>query len=733
MSDAATQPRFSDIIIAVHGIGEQSRFSTVRSVATRLAGSQTLSGDGKVHPVAPQPLGYFHGDIKRLTSVRLLDDADTLKNCDLETIGVAEVFWADIPEEVVKEGRTLEETKAWARTVVARAHALYERAQKDRKQSRIVPPDFGLAAEVLDEIIETVYVFENLVFLGEKAGLFKFDLRELLEQYLGDVQLVAEFNYYRMDVVGRFHHAMENIYEQQCKLNNREVRLHIVAHSEGTVVSFLGMLHAMSGRKLIPADPQKKLDAKMEPTGKIPDWLKHLHGYMTIGSPIDKHLLLWQRLWTDFDPKLANAALPAGQIRWRNYYDYGDPVGFKLDTARLWLNQKDKVYKAFEFCGCKKCRHDIGFSRYLFPGEAHNEYWNDPEVFEHFITNVIKEPHPGAPQRSKPKPPPRSKPLVAFLSPTLPYLCSFLVLLLGVFILFKAVHAYTHPSYDNLQRYVRFMELGVRPGVDIHGWGLLSAVCGMAALLSGATLFGRFPRLAVGRLWTLVGILSLEMGCALYVTLVSRKVRMEIGSGFWPFANLLGPFRASTPTVCILGFTVVAAVLGYLVTCPRMGSSDRQQRWLFRGMRPLILCGAIAIGLVILSQLFHDVRRLNLSASEAITFSPNQIALIQDTRLTRDELKQIVSANPTNWETAVQNVKPVLDTDPPVWPVVFAGAAFLYLWWLSTLLFDLAFVWHRYVRHSTTNNRLREWNSHGLSPRWKGNKEPCNKEPVAQK
>jgi hypothetical protein len=33
-----------------------------------------------------------------------------------------------------------------------------------------------------------------------------------------------------------------------------------------------------------------------------------------------------------------------------------------------------------------------------------------------------------------------------------------------------------------------------------------------------------------------------------------------------------------------------------------------------------------------------------------------------------------------------------------LWPTLMAGAGFLYLWWLAALLFDLVFVWHRYIR-----------------------------------
>ena len=248
----------------------------------------------------------------------------------------------------------MEETKAWARTVVARADAICTKSARDDPQASIVPPDFDHAGDVLDEIIDTVRVLENLFFLAEKAGLFKFDLRQILMQYLGDVQLVTEFGYHRKNIVGRFHRAMQQIYKQ-CEKTCPNVRIHIVAHSEGTVISFLGLLWAMSKRTFIPEDPPSAPEVK-DVNEEFPPWLKHVHGFMTIGSPIDKHLLLWRRLWISLHPELANGkdGVPAGQIRWRNYYDYGDPVGFKLDSARLWL--KHVGCKAFEFCGCERCQ-----------------------------------------------------------------------------------------------------------------------------------------------------------------------------------------------------------------------------------------------------------------------------------------------------------------------------------------------------------------------------------------
>jgi hypothetical protein len=36
-----------------------------------------------------------------------------------------------------------------------------------------------------------------------------------------------------------------------------------------------------------------------------------------------------------------------------------------------------------------------------------------------------------------------------------------------------------------------------------------------------------------------------------------------------------------------------------------------------------------------------------------------------------------------------------------------ATAAFLYLWWLAALVFDLVVIWHYYIRRSVAMDRLR--------------------------
>jgi hypothetical protein len=697
MSNESSSPKFKDIIVAVHGIGQQSRYSTVRSVATRLAASKTLFAGGKDRPVAPQPLGYFHSEVRGITSVSLLDDAAILATTALASTGFAEVFWADIPEQVVKEGSTLEETKAWARTVVARAHALWMHAGRPG----FVTPDFGLAAEVLDEIIETVYVLDNLLFLADKAGLFKFDLTQVLEDYLGDVQIVTEFADYRTDIVIRFHQAMADIYAKQRKDGNDQVRLHIVAHSEGTVISFLGLLQAMSGQEF-KTTASSNDRPHLENTGRIPEWLKHVHGYMTIGSPIDKHLLLWPRLWNTLNPSVADADLPPGQIKWRNYYDYGDPVGFKLDTARRWLDQQGS--KAFQFCGCPEHQHDIGFARYLLPGKAHTGYWNDPDVFEHFVDDVIRIPSEG----DSPAKRPADKPAIRLLSPALPYVFSAAVLIIGVYLLCKAVAHFTYPD-DPLTKYYLITAIGVEPTPGVSRWELFRDTLGIAGLIAGTTLFARLPRLAAGWRWKIWGTVALFIGCVVYSVAVAEPQQRQVSA---IFAGL----GRHGPTIGVLLFALIAGILGFWVTRRgKQGDEDRRQRWLLKGMRPLLLCGAFAVALIVASQLYPQFFGLDtkLTADEAKALTPEQREIIKAAGFDRKELDQLFKAKPERLER-IARVKPFLITPPPVWPVLLAAAGFLYLWWLATLIFDLAFVWQRYVRQSVANQRLRDWGPLGL-------------------
>jgi hypothetical protein len=607
------------IIVAIHGIGSQRRADTVRSVARRF-------GDRIAPPLPAIPLGHFRLGADADVCVSRLD---TPPGSPLEQIGFAEVFWADIPRQVVQANDTLDETKAWGASVASRAQALYSFKVAGARQLK--PHDFALGTAVIEDIVETVDVLENLFTVTDKMGIFKFDLGPLLRDYIGDVQLVTDFSYYRRKIVARFHNAMAQIVERyQREYPGASLpEIYVVAHSEGTVVSFLGLLEALSGGQVSDPDTGKEIPSS---------WIGCVRGYMTIGSPIDKHLLLWPKIWdglnlesqvdgqgqvlfrgTDGKHRLC---LP-GRIAWRNYYDYGDPIGFKLDTAAAFLRQRG--CQAFDF-ESEPGKDDFGFSRYLLPGKAHNDYWNDEVVFQHFIDDVV------IPTKDKPAAPP-DKWGYDLVSTAIPYLCALVLHIAGVFLLYKGVTAYFDDNDDHRST------LQVLWNVTLLG-----------LLLAGITVAARLPRLVntAGKGWR------------------------------WHFLAFAVFVAFAAPSWALLD----PEVFMFLVDDLTEGPSTFAAKWTLMG-----LCSAVALTGWLVRRHPTAARHMLIVCGASAVFVMVALRMTGNT------------------------------TEHPVWPVALAGAAFLYLWWLGILLFDLAFIWHRYIRKAVAVRTLTQWHKgHDAQP-----------------
>ncbi|SPB13879.1 hypothetical protein NOV72_01144 [Caballeronia novacaledonica] len=624
-SDMPIAPRVQKIVVAIHGIGNQLHSDTVRSVASQF-------GARYDPPLPVMPLGYF--DIAGVgeVDVRQLDlppgGPYTAEQRDFySALGFAEVYWADIPREVVKQDDTLEESKAWGLSIVSRAQAAYMLNVDERK---LEPADFSLASGVVEEIVETVAVMQSLLAVTEKAGIFKFDLAPMLRDYVGDVQLVADFRKHRETIVFRFHRVMERLVALATARCQCAPEVYIVAHSEGTVISFLGILQALSASTVSDPKDGKQIIST--------EWVQSLRGFMTIGSPIDKHILLWPKLWegmalrsdmqgdalTQVERSGGPITLPS-RIEWRNYYDFGDPVGFALDTARAYLDHHG--CRAFEF----EPEHDIGFSRYWLPGKAHTDYWTDGDVFGHFIENVVLD-------RNTAKVP-QNRRFRGIVSTAIPYLLSFALHLLAVFFIYKAVTASSDSGAGGTSTAPEFIYL-------------TRSVFALACLLMGTTVAARLPRLVKARgarrteawlRWRIVALLAFIAGALLFWLVLVSGVAAFLAS---PFADILHRDNAD-PVVgkavfVLAGF--VCAISGWL--------APRKPHW---GRRILVALGTLMMVLIVGVRLWGDL------------------------------------------------------AGKPIWPVVLGGAFFLYAWWLAILIFDLAFVWHRYVRNSVALDTLRAW------------------------
>ena len=453
-------PNVTKVIVAVHGIGDQFKFATIQTVAYRFCDYHQIPNG--------IPLGSFHAKQVGGTGASLFDYSEELKST-----GFAEAYWADIPQEPAQEGHTLEESKQWAKTIIERL-----RLQCPKQQGGLSQKTYEKTKQVLQEMIETIAVLDRLCFLAAKAGIFKFDLRKVLVDYLGDVQVVTEFEVYRQKILEQFFTVMKIVTKHY-----PNAKLYIVAHSEGTVISFLGLLTAM---------------CKYNDAPNNWSWLTKVRGYLTLGSPIDKHMILWPELWDRFNVEnCSNPYHPSPAIEWRNFYDHGDPIGFELDTAREWL-EKNRLDQAFHF---DADQHDIGFSRYWFPGKAHNDYWNDEQLFGYFLKNVMQE------EVSTKKPrdfsnPPGSKTWPRLTTKIVPYFLFFALMWIATYILYKAVGT----------------ALPLKP--EESATLIFTNVAGLASLLTGVTLMARIPRLTNLKFGLPIGTLAFAFFATLYYFLI---------------------------------------------------------------------------------------------------------------------------------------------------------------------------------------------------------------------
>ncbi len=505
------------IVVAVHGIGDQYSYATIQSVVNQFCAFY--------QEPAAIPLGNFHNGQSAFSI------SPPYPKEHFERLAFAEVYWAKFPRTLVDDQHTIEDSKKWARTIVER---LKMRWKKKGAHGGCRDRDFALLKQVLTEMIQTIAVLDRLSFLADKAGLFTFDLRKLLEDYLGDVQVVTEFAKERGEILQEFARIMN-----EANSSYPDAEIYIIAHSEGTVVSFLSLVNALSAQQ-------------------TPDWVKQVRGFMTLGSPIDKHLILWPELFTDAPP--AYTPKDKDKIRWRNYYDYGDPVGFALDDARAWLGIHH-WNEVFEFTES----HDYGFGRYLLPGKAHVDYWTDPDVFGHFIEHVVnEEPQKKAAKPSAPaRPAPGNKWWKRTLSYGVPYALVSVLLIVAAYVLFKAVTGAIDPKGE--------MFVG-KPLVTRE-------VAAMAALLLGITVTARIPRLTRSPFWRVAGLVVGWLTAFLYLVNVQSAdffERLGVTLPDWAVAPVLagllvllvGWLSATFPQwgmipLLVLGTFVVLGKLGY--------------------------------------------------------------------------------------------------------------------------------------------------------------------------
>jgi hypothetical protein len=676
------------ILIAVHGIGDQLQCSTIQQVANQLCRFYGDPADiplGQLHAKIISPHMPVPGPLDRISLSAEIKPGMTLgaipvtpvgqrdpfvpvyavggkkhfPQADFE-FGLAEIYWADIARAFAKDGYSLEDTKAWGRTIVARTRARSEFLR-----------DNGLAEEVVPQIVEGIHVMENVFFLSEKAFGIKFDLARVLRDYVGDVQQVAEFENIRVQILKAFQNSLTAIASK-----NPDAEIYFFAHSEGTVVTFLALLSAL-------ADIQSTEGDKQDGAA----WVKNVRGMMTIGSPIDKHLHLWPELFTQFENQNSLTNVLTTKIKWQNYYDYGDPVGFDLDDARVWLKtHKWDQYFAFD------SKDDFGFARYLFPGKAHLDYFDDDRLFDHFFHNTVglQPPHTD----SKTTRPPKSRNLwgfapVSLMATLIPYLLTFCIFTLGIYLFYRGASAYAP--------------------IQEAAWDTARNVAGLAMLvwcLTFAASVVRVTNVATPKTqgWQLTAYLVALAGIAIAYQLLTEAALLR---GVIVVPDSLRQ-QLGVKGIYLLAVVSLLATIPLAVTTLQVRPQWRRWLCVFGVLGAMIFLFYIRVGDDSAYGSFVNHRGADPTAKSDLRLLKEIAGNLKFPGRILPAATTIESLAETENEST--DVQPELkatsevsrDSPPPeVWPLILGGAMLFYLWWLTIILLDLTIVWHMYIRLHT--------------------------------
>jgi hypothetical protein len=763
-------PPKDKIIVAVHGVGDQVLSETVQKVINRFCHYHDEKmgvplGKIKTLSVEKNPYEQKNPSGQEKTSDEQKNPSGQEKTSDclcrpfkmsklgyeggLGKLSFVEVHWADLARKVDENRFMLEKPKSWSETIIERLPKRYPDA------AELSPKEFGRLRLLLREMLETIKTLENLFKVSALAGLFKFDLAGVLDAYLGDVQIVTEFDDVRREILDRFKTTMEKL--------PRDADIYIIAHSEGTVVTLLSLLEEMAGA--------------------APPWLNQVRGVMTIGSPLDKHLLLWRELFEPHGEPLRQSWVPKDperKIQWRNYYDHGDPIGFELEGIRDWLrehnwtafnfrgtedlgeNKKDKADKGF-YGSCRdyvekklaKPIHDFGFSRYYFPGKAHNDYWGDSQVFNHFIQTVVykeeiknavgkvkdqflpverrlgKKHSDDAGSNSKMKkldpfnpPPPPSKTLARLSSYCAPYLLLMALMFTGVFVLYKAVKVSV--ASDGLE--------ALRYGLSDNQ---KEALKGFFPLLKGVYLENEVN--AIGDFVNKRKNEAAANGFSEQSKKALRNALKEYPDKDNPSlppgapAAVIGATKERNRDLFrnVLGIAFLLAGMTALARIPRMALNPK---WLSLSV-VIFGIGAAGYWLFVLEDERAYLGRglygasnwlgdqihpfLNVGTTWGLVILAAVLAigsLVAEYIFPKWGLRMLLIFGGLGVVGIIApNIFGANDRGP-LWPVVLATAFSLYLWQVVALTFDLVFVWHRYIRH---------WRELGFS-KWKPRREPAS-------
>ncbi len=353
-------------VLVVHGIGQQRTYehlvATARNIAQSLKDDNSHGSLDVQISISTSPDAAFRADQKIWSSRTSAPVIITVKNQIgfITQIELHEVWWADLGEPTTLG--TLLQFWYWGLSLWAIQGYFKNTLHDEKTQNCKRYPQTGK---------EQITCLERLILFGVSLiawlilpllatisrGLSIFDIRilplDVLSQYLSRVRIFQQSVRNAPGTLEDFdqpprvpirRRMIESLVKMALAKYNR---WYILAHSQGTVLAFNGLMELEQMLpNYLPKDLWKKAQkalGKKAPEGeeargvmypKRPHWLedndlicrkklfKNLHGFLTYGSPLKKFARLWPAIvYLNKDEKVFDH-----RFEWINIYDPTDPI-----------------------------------------------------------------------------------------------------------------------------------------------------------------------------------------------------------------------------------------------------------------------------------------------------------------------------------------------------------------------------------------------------------------------
>lgn len=331
-----------DVIIVVHGIGRQREGETLSEVIFRLGSSgnhKSFAPLGELLTASQQNRPWFAPDASE--------------------VGFAEVHWARIADK--HKDLTSSNIIYWSDRIAHQIAAL------DGQRSTIQDQ---LPTERLSRVVgDTVMTAQLARLILSRARLNTDGLVDSASHFISSYQLFADYDNVREEIITQFIDTLSDLepFFLEQEATGTTVKVHILAHSLGSVIAFIAL-----GR--LNSDRSKQ------------SHIRRINSLCTLGSPLDFFIILHPQL---FDMQSLRAKEGEEQrIRWVNFVEHADPIASSCKVTNGLLER----VKPTIFANDAAVDHEYGHAR--VPGGAHMAYWADTTILREYRNHCLNGNNP---------------------------------------------------------------------------------------------------------------------------------------------------------------------------------------------------------------------------------------------------------------------------------------------------------------------------------------------------